>query len=81
MNIREEADVLYEVHEFEDEVVGSKKGPHFHGPMEKCASAINNDSSNISASKKMREKNISDALWKERTHSVNQYLARCSMGV
>lgn len=35
MNIREETDVLYEVHGFVDEVVGSKKGPHFCGPMEK----------------------------------------------
>ena len=73
--LREEVQV---VDEEEDEVVevGSKrKKPHFLGPMDRFASTINPDSS-IDAMKRMKQQNMHDALWKDRTQSVHQYLAR-----
>ncbi|CAN6685690.1 unnamed protein product [Malus baccata var. baccata] len=41
--------------------------PRTLGPMDKFASSINPDSSN-EGSKKTRQQNIHDAIWKERTH-------------
>ncbi|KAG5531758.1 hypothetical protein RHGRI_026396 [Rhododendron griersonianum] len=37
---------------------------------------INPDSSDTSGFKKTRQPNINDAIWKERSHKVSQYLAR-----
>ncbi|XP_061994995.1 uncharacterized protein LOC133712901 [Rosa rugosa] len=66
--------VQHNVEEDED-VEGPRKRTHFLGPMDKFASTITPDSS-IDGSKKMRQQNINDAIWKERTHGVHQYLAR-----
>ncbi|XP_050150556.1 uncharacterized protein LOC126625531 [Malus sylvestris] len=43
--------------------------------MDRFASSINPDSSN-EGSKKTRQQNIHDAIWKERAHQVDQYVAR-----
>ncbi|XP_024200409.1 uncharacterized protein LOC112203718 [Rosa chinensis] len=76
--VREEVEVTHS-HDVEDvEIEGpslSRKRPHFLGPIDKFASSITPDSS-IDGSKKMRQQNINDAIWKERTHSVHQWLAR-----
>ena len=68
-------EVVQIIDDEEMEEVGSKKRPRFLGPIDKVASAINPDSS-IDTSKRMQQQNISDALWKERTHNVHQFLAR-----
>ncbi|XP_057510756.1 uncharacterized protein LOC130793119, partial [Actinidia eriantha] len=70
--VREEVQIIDDE---EIEEVRSKKRPHFLGPIDKFASAINPDSSMVT-SKRMRQQNISDALWKERTHNVHRFLAR-----
>ena len=70
--VREEVQIIDDE---EMEGIGSKKRPHFLGPIDKFASAINPDSS-MDTSKRMRQQNINDALWKERTHNVHQFLAR-----
>ncbi|GFZ18507.1 HAT transposon superfamily protein [Actinidia rufa] len=70
--VREEVQIVAD-EEVKDVV--SKKRPRFLGPIDKFASAINPDSS-MDTSKRMRQQNISDALWKERTHNVHQFLAR-----
>lgn len=49
MNVRAEVDILNEVKNYEDDevlVIGSKKRPHFLGPIDKFALAIALDSSN-----------------------------------
>ena len=71
--VREEVHIIDD--DEDDEEVGSRKRPHFLGPMDRFASAINPESS-MNPEKKMRQQNISDALWKERTHKVHQFLAR-----
>ncbi|PSR87513.1 Translation initiation factor IF-2 like [Actinidia chinensis var. chinensis] len=70
--VREEVQIVDD-EEMEDVV--SNKRPRFLGPIDKFASAISPDSS-MDTSKRMRQQNISDALWKERTHNVHQFLAR-----
>ncbi|CAN6566518.1 unnamed protein product [Malus baccata var. baccata] len=75
VEVREEVQ-LQQIQEEEDiEVIGSRKRPRTLGPMDKFASSINLDSSN-EGSKKTRQQNIHDAIWKERTHQVDQYVAR-----
>nr|XP_028956498.1 uncharacterized protein LOC103441098 [Malus domestica] len=75
VEVREEVQ-LQQIQEEEDiEVIGLRKRPRTLGPMDKFASSINLDSSN-EGSKKTRQQNIYDAIWKERTHQVDQYLAR-----
>ncbi|CAN6717456.1 unnamed protein product [Malus baccata var. baccata] len=56
-------------------VVGSKKRPCTVGLMDRFASTINTGSSN-DGRKGTRQQNINDAIWKNRTHQVDQYLAR-----
>jgi hypothetical protein len=74
VNVRVEVEAIQEGNEDEEvEVLGSRKRPHYLGPMDRYARAINPD---LSASKKMRQQNMNDALWKERTHDVNRYLAQ-----
>ncbi|GAB2279862.1 hypothetical protein Dimus_039388 [Dionaea muscipula] len=55
------------------EIVGSKKRPHFLGPMDKFTSTIN---PKIPDPTKMKQRVLSDSLFKERTHIVHQYVAR-----
>ncbi|CAN6720326.1 unnamed protein product [Malus baccata var. baccata] len=75
VEVREEVQ-LQQIQEEEDiEVIGSRKRPRTLGPMDRFASSINPDSSN-EGSKKTRQQNIHDAIWKERTHQVDQYVAR-----
>ncbi|XP_048443560.1 uncharacterized protein LOC103950675 [Pyrus x bretschneideri] len=67
---------LKHIEEEEDiKVVGSRKSPCTLGPMDKFAFTINLGSSN-DGSKGTQQQNINDAIWKHRTHQVNQYLAR-----
>ena len=47
--------------------------PRKLGPMDKFARPINPKASKAEAK---RQQNINDALWKERTHQVQQYVAR-----
>ncbi|XP_058210432.1 uncharacterized protein LOC131322890 [Rhododendron vialii] len=78
MNLREEVNVIHESNGFEDNEVGnvgSKKRPYDLGPMDSYTE-INPDGSNTSGFKKTRQQNLNDAIWKERSHQVNQYLAR-----
>ncbi|TQE07882.1 hypothetical protein C1H46_006531 [Malus baccata] len=75
VEVREEVQ-LQQIQEEEDiEVIGSRKRPRTLGPMDRFASAINPDSSN-EGSKNTRQQNINDAIWKERAHQVDQYVAR-----
>ena len=61
--------------EDELEELGSKKAPRTLGPIDKFASSI---SLEICLSSKMtqEQQNISEALFKERTHTVQGYCAR-----
>ena len=76
-----QADVREEVHAIDEEdddlveVGSTRKKPHFLGPLDRFTSNINPDSSNDVA-KRMRQQNINDAIWKERTQDMHQYLAR-----
>ncbi|CAN6584346.1 unnamed protein product [Malus baccata var. baccata] len=75
VEVREEVQ-LQQIQEEEDiEVIGSRKRPRTLGPMDRFASSINPDSSN-EGSKKTRQQNFHDAIWKERTHQVDQYVAQ-----
>ncbi|KAF7144039.1 hypothetical protein RHSIM_Rhsim05G0090900 [Rhododendron simsii] len=76
MNLREEVNVIHESDE-DNEVgnVGSKKRPYDLGPMDSYTK-INPDGSDTSGFKKTRQQNLNDAIWKERSHQVDQYLAR-----
>ena len=73
VQVRDE--VVIEDDEEVEGTLGSRKTPRNLGPMDRFASTIDPDSS-LDGSKKMRQQNINDALWKKRTHSVHQYLAR-----
>ncbi|KAI8535117.1 hypothetical protein RHMOL_Rhmol10G0150200 [Rhododendron molle] len=78
MNLREEVNVIHESDGFEDNEVGnvgSKKRPYDLGPMDSYTK-INPDGSDTSGFKTTRQQNLNDAIWKERSHQVNQYLAR-----
>ncbi|CAH9140124.1 unnamed protein product [Cuscuta epithymum] len=56
-----------------EEELGVLKGPNFLGPMDKFATVINPEAS-LGVSKKQQV--ITDTLFKERTHSVQQYCSR-----
>ena len=53
----------------------TRRQKHFLGPMDRYASSIDPDSS-LDGSKKMKQHNANDSLFKKRTHNVHQYLAR-----
>ncbi|KAL5765665.1 hypothetical protein ACOSP7_016282 [Xanthoceras sorbifolium] len=57
------------------EGLGSRKRPHILSPMDKFASKINPEAS-MSAGKSLHQQHITDVLFKERTHSVQRYVAR-----
>ncbi|CAN6579016.1 unnamed protein product [Malus baccata var. baccata] len=61
------------------EVIGSRKRPRTLGPMDRFASSINPDSSN-EGSKKTRQQNIHNAIWKEIAHQVDQYRVMEAVG-
>ena len=56
-----------------ESLVGSSNTPRKLGPLDKFARPIDPNLSNAEAK---RQQNINDALWKERTHKVQQYVAR-----
>ncbi|XP_058207934.1 uncharacterized protein LOC131320988 [Rhododendron vialii] len=78
---REEVNIVHgEGDEFEDdevEHVGSRNRPHVLGPLDRHTE-INPCSSDTTTSgfKKIKQPNITDAIWKKRSHEVSQYLAR-----
>ncbi|XP_062018641.1 uncharacterized protein LOC133735244 [Rosa rugosa] len=76
---RHEAEVRQEVilegDEDNEASQGTRRMLHTLEPMDRFASPINPYSS-LDESRKMRQQNINDALFKQRTHSVHQYLAR-----
>ena len=55
--------------------LGSRKNPHFLGPIDRFASKINPNSS-MGEGKRMRQSNLNDSLFKERTYDVHHILAR-----
>ncbi|KAL5732631.1 hypothetical protein ACOSP7_031986 [Xanthoceras sorbifolium] len=60
-----------------DEGLGLRKKPHFLGPMDKFASKINPEASmTMSTGTSLRQQHITDVLFKERTHSVQRYVAK-----
>uniref|UniRef100_UPI0005C9ACA9 uncharacterized protein LOC101303082 n=1 Tax=Fragaria vesca subsp. vesca TaxID=101020 RepID=UPI0005C9ACA9 len=61
--------------EDEEASQGTRRQPHTLGPMDKFANIIDPDAT-LSGSKNTRQQNIHDTLFKERTHSVHQFLAR-----
>lgn len=69
-----------EVHELEEieemEGGGTKKHPRTLGSMDGYVSKINLDDSSLSESKRRRQQSIHDALFKQRSLQVHQYLAR-----
>ena len=67
--------ILEEAEEVEGILGGQARPPRSLGPMDKFASTIDPDSS-LSRSRTTRQQSINDALWKERTHQVHQYVAR-----
>ncbi|XP_070678439.1 uncharacterized protein [Malus domestica] len=75
--VREEVQLPH-IEEDEDiEVVGSRKRSRTLGPINRFASSINPDSSKSNdESMSKRQQNLHDAIWKDRTHQVGQYLAR-----
>ncbi|KAI8530132.1 hypothetical protein RHMOL_Rhmol11G0032000 [Rhododendron molle] len=78
VEIREEVNIIgdeSEGDEIENVAVGSKKRPYVLGPMDRYTS-VDPDSSDTSGFKKTRQPNINDAVWKEKSHKVSQYLAR-----
>ncbi|KAG5565101.1 hypothetical protein RHGRI_001107 [Rhododendron griersonianum] len=78
MEIREEVNIVgdeSESDEIENVAVRSKKRPYVLGPMDRYTNT-NPDSSDTSGFKKTRQPNINDAIWKEKSHKVSQYLAR-----
>ncbi|KAI8554220.1 hypothetical protein RHMOL_Rhmol05G0081800 [Rhododendron molle] len=78
VEIREEVNIIgdeSEGDEIENVAVGSKKRPYVLGPMDRYTS-VDPDSSDTSGFKQTRQPNINDAVWKEKSHKVSQYLAR-----
>ncbi|KAF7152677.1 hypothetical protein RHSIM_Rhsim01G0132500 [Rhododendron simsii] len=75
VNIVHEGDESEEGDEIENVAVGSKKRPYVLGPMDRYTN-INPNFSDTSGFKKTRQPNINDAIWKEKSHKVSQYLAR-----
>ena len=66
------ATVQEEIIEVES-IVGSSSTPRKLGPMDKFTRPID---PKLSSAEVKRQQNINDALWKERTHQVQQYVAR-----
>ena len=64
INVEEEQDL--------EEIGGSARRKL--GPMDRYSMPI--DPNVTLSGKELRQKNINDALWKERTHKVKQYIAR-----
>ena len=56
-----------------EEEPGSRKNPHFLGPMDRFANKIN---PNSTSQGKMRESNLNEMLFKERTDNVHKLLVR-----
>ncbi|CAN6716044.1 unnamed protein product [Malus baccata var. baccata] len=76
VEVREEVRLqqIQEEEEEEDiEMVGSRKRPRTLGPMDRFASSINPDSSNEGSKAGIP---FHAAIWKERAHQVDQYVAR-----
>lgn len=67
---------IHESEELEDEIeieeMRSKKIPRTLGPIDRFAAAIDPESRPLLT----RQQNISDAIWKEKTHKVQTYMAR-----
>ncbi|XP_073015997.1 uncharacterized protein [Primulina eburnea] len=74
MMVREE--VFLDEYEEVEGSLGTRRKPLNLGPMDRFASEINLDSSLSGSKKTTQQKNIIDALWKQRTHSVHQYVSR-----
>lgn len=55
-----------------EEEAGSRRNPHFLGPMDKIPSTINPNST-MGQGKKMRQPNISETLFKERTQCISTF--------
>nr|XP_011468457.1 PREDICTED: uncharacterized protein LOC101302773 [Fragaria vesca subsp. vesca] len=73
--LRQEVDIEEDEREEDGSSHETRRKRRFLGPMDRYASAIDPDSS-LDGSKKMKQQNINDSLFKERTHNVHQYLAR-----
>ena len=75
--VREEVQLPH-IEEDEDiEVVGSRKRSRTLEPIDRFASSINlGPSKSNDGSKSKRQQNLHDAIWKDITHQVDQYLAR-----
>ncbi|TXG53907.1 hypothetical protein EZV62_019163 [Acer yangbiense] len=74
--IRAEVNIIGIEEEGEEiEGLGPRKKPNFLGPMDKFTSKIDPESS-MSTSKSLRQQNINDVIFKQRTHSVHRYVAR-----
>lgn len=56
-----------------ESLAGSSSTPRKLGPMDKFARPID---PKVSSAEAKRQQNINEALWKERTHQVQQYVAR-----
>lgn len=56
-----------------DSLAGSSSTPRKLGPMDKFTRPID---PKLSSAEAKRQQNINEALWKERTHQVQQYVAR-----
>ncbi|XP_073030706.1 uncharacterized protein [Primulina eburnea] len=67
---------LDEEEDVEIEGIDGIKKPHLLGPMDRYASMIARENVSSSGSKVLRQKNINEALFKERTQQVQQYVGR-----
>ena len=56
-----------------ESIVGSSSTPKNLGPMDKFTRPID---PKLSSAEAKRQQNINEALWKERTHQVQQYVAK-----
>ncbi|TXG56896.1 hypothetical protein EZV62_018209 [Acer yangbiense] len=73
--IKREVNLIGIEEEEEVEGLGTRKIPHFPGPLDKFATKITPEAS-MSASKSVRQQHINDVFFKERTYSVHRYVAR-----
>ena len=71
-NVQIATDEEEEVVEIES-IVGSSSTPKKLGPMDKFTRPID---PKLSSAEAKRQQNINEALWKERTHQVQQYVAK-----
>jgi len=56
-----------------ESLAGSSSTPHKLGPMDRFTRPID---PKLSSAEAKRQQNINEALWKERTHQVQQYVAK-----